>query len=275
MRLSEVQTGTADLPPRIVLLGGEKRGKSTFASRFPSPVFVPVKGETGIDFIDVPKVPAAKTFGDVMEVISDLYTEKHDFRTVVIDSISALDPVVIETAMAEQGVKSASKLGGGYGAQEGVICDYWRTLLGGLDALRTERGIGCILIGHVKPVPKVVNDPMTEPYDTWRVEVRESVLGTLNRWADCILFCDFKKYTRTISGSDGEKKIVHADTVRERCLYTQYAPGHPGGGRGIYGHLPYELPLSYEAFSAAVESVRQPKADAPAQRATKKSPARA
>ncbi len=261
MRLSEAQTGTVELPPRILLLGGEKRGKSTFASHFPSPIFLPIKGETGIDALNVPKLPAAKTFGEIIEVLSDLYTEKHDFRTVVIDSISALDPVVIETALADGGVKSVTKLGGGYGAQEQVICEYWRSMLTGLDALRSDKQMGCVLIGHVKPSPKVVNDPMTDPYATWRVELRESVLGFLNRWADCILFCDFKKYARTVSGEQDQKKIVHADTIRERCLYTQYAPGHPGGGRGIYGHLPYELPLSYESFASAVESARQPKSD--------------
>jgi len=40
-------------------------------------------------------------------------------------------------------------------------------------------------------------------------------------------------------------------------LFTQKRPGHPGGGRGVYGRLPYKLPLSWEAFTNAASEAAQ------------------
>ena len=42
--------------------------------------------------------------------------------------------------------------------------------------------------------------------------------------------------------------------VEERKLFTQGRPAHPGGGRGVYGRLEYEIDLTYESFMAAVKA---------------------
>ena len=48
----------------------------------------------------------------------------------------------------------------------------------------------------------------------------------------------------------GKKKgIQRAD----RVLFTQRRPAHMGGCRGIYGQLPYELELTFDAFASAIE----------------------
>lgn len=251
--LSSIQSTTVYLPPRLVLMGGEKRGKSTLASQFPSPVFLPVAGETGVDEIAVPKFPAASEYGDLLESVEQLATEEHEFKTIVIDSISALEPIVGDYAMKIEKKSSISQLGGGFGGQETALCNYWRMLLDRLDYIRTARQIGVILIGHVKPVPKVVNDPLSDPYDAWRMELRESVQGLVYRWSDLILFLDIKKYQKTV-GKQG-RETTHAITTGERVLYTQWEPSHPGGGRGRFGSLPAQLPCSYEALANAIDAV--------------------
>ena len=45
---------------RMVLLGPEKVGKSTFASGAPNPIFSPVRGEEGLDALDAPRFPPAR-----------------------------------------------------------------------------------------------------------------------------------------------------------------------------------------------------------------------
>jgi hypothetical protein len=59
--LDKITTGTVDRPPRVVLCGVEKIGKSTFASQFPKAVFMPIKGEEGIDSLDVSRVPVIES----------------------------------------------------------------------------------------------------------------------------------------------------------------------------------------------------------------------
>ena len=59
--LSQISSGVCVRAPRIILLGVEKIGKSTFAAGANRPVFLPIKGEEGIDELDVDKVPVCNT----------------------------------------------------------------------------------------------------------------------------------------------------------------------------------------------------------------------
>ena len=71
------------------------------------------------------------------------------------------------------------------------------------------------------------------------------------RRADSILFANRKLLTSTSSGSFG-KTNTRAIGGDQRVLCTQARPFHPGGGRGVYGQLPYELPLTWDAFEKAI-----------------------
>lgn len=55
--LAEVRFGTSAAPPRILVYGIEGVGKSTFAARFPKPVFI--QTEDGLD--NMPRLVAALT----------------------------------------------------------------------------------------------------------------------------------------------------------------------------------------------------------------------
>ena len=128
---------------------------------------------------------------------------------------------------------------------------FWRQLTHALDCLRRDRGMRSILIGHVRV--KTVNDPLTNPYDAFVFDINDRAANLIYRWADCILFASRKTYTRKAAEAHG-RAIVHASGTDEPVLYTRARPNHPGGGRGVYGRLPYELPLSWSAFADAVES---------------------
>jgi hypothetical protein len=254
--IASIVTSRAQKPPRIILIGGEKVGKSTWAAGAPSPLFIAVKGETGLDNLDVPMIPQpVGSFDELLDVLRALAEQEHDRKTVVIDSITTFEPLLIEHACKIEGVPGVQKLGGGYGAQEGVLVGYARTVMDWLDYLRDVRGLGCILIAHIKPNPKTFNDPETDPYDTYKAEMRDSLASAYYRWADAILFATTKKYTKQIDAAGG-KKITHAIGNGERVMYTEKRPAWTAGNR--YG-LPFELPLSYPAFAAALAAATAPR----------------
>jgi len=124
----------------------------------------------------------------------------------------------------------------------------WDELTQGLDYLRKERGVGCVLIGHVRV--RTFNDPLVTPYDRYEWDINQKAASLLTKWADCILFARMKSFTSE-EGKKGSTK-THAVGSGERCLYTQERPSHPGGGRGAYGRTEYELPLDYGKWVAAV-----------------------
>lgn len=253
LSLASVTKAKEDLPPRISLLGVEKIGKTTFASEFDSPIFLPIKGEEGIDAIEVSKFPTIKTYSELLEAIGVLYNEDHHFKFVVIDSITTLEPLIWDRTCDDLGVDSIEKPGYGKGYIEAM--KWWRQLMDGLDALRNDKKMGCILIGHVKV--KTFNDPDADPYDTYQLDLQERAANALYRWSDSILFAKRKVYTKEVK-TKGDNKTTHGISKSdEPMLYTRKRPAHPGGGRGVYGQLPYELPLNYQAFCNAISQAKE------------------
>ena len=241
--LSKIEYGVKERPFRMVLCGVEKIGKSTFAASAPTPLAIPIKGEEGVDSLDIPKTPIVRTFEDLMDIISAMYENKHDFKTLIIDSVSTMEPLIWDKVCQDHGKQKIEDIGYAKGYIDALY--YWRDILEGLDALRNDKGMNSILIGHVNV--KTFNDPLTDPYDQYIISMHYKTADLLYRWGDLILFANSKVYAKETKS--GKNKGV---LVGERKLFTQKRPSHPGGGRGVYGHIPYEMNLSWTEFETAV-----------------------
>jgi len=255
--------------PRMVLLGTEKIGKTSFAcgtlfdkqgnvlkAGINNPIVISMKGEDGADALDVAQFPAVTTYNEVIEALSVLYHDDHAYQTVVIDSVSALEPLVWDEVCRLNNCDSIEKACGGYGKGYLEAVALFRKLFDWLDALR-DKGMASILIGHVKV--KRFDDPNGESYDQYQFDVNDKVANLSFRWADLILFANTKVTVKTEKTGFKEKKRGIDITGGNRFLFTQKQPSHPGGGRGFYGRLPYELPLDYTTFEAAVSALLQAK----------------
>jgi len=250
--------------PRIIVIGTEKIGKTTFAagSRFENgklaeigmndPIILPIKGEEGADALGVPMFPVCKTFAEIMETLAVLYSSDHPYKTVVLDSASAIGPIIQDDVCTEFNVSNVRKVQG-FRTGESAVMQRWRTILSCLDYLREEKGMTSIIIGHVKI--KKHKNPEGDDWDTFDFDMEMGEADLMKRWADLILFCN-TKVTVKKEGTDSQfskaKKTGLDLTGGQRFMYTQHRPAHPGGGRGIFGALPYELPLDWSVFQAAV-----------------------
>jgi hypothetical protein len=261
--LTDIKKGNEVRAPRIVLLGVEKIGKTTFAcgSEFVggkmtrtginSPIVIPTRGEEGADSLDVSSFPTCNSYDEVQDALAVLASEEHDHKTVVLDSASALEPLVWDSVVSDANVKGIEDVGGGYGKGYIEAVGKWREILNALDFLRNEKGMSSIIIGHVKV--KRFDDPAGDSFDTYMFDINDKAANLIFRWADLILFCNTKVSVLKDDKGFGQKKKRGVDTTGgQRFLFTQKRPAHPGGGRGVYGSLPYELPLDWAAFEAAV-----------------------
>lgn len=265
IKLSSISKGAQIRAPRIIVAGVPKIGKTTFScgSRFENgrlvetgmndPVILPLRGEEGADALEVSRFPTLRSYGDVMDAIGSLYTEDHSYRTAVVDSASALSLLITDDVCKEFGVNNVRKVPG-YRTGEAAAIQRWRGLLDGLDALRGEKSMASILIAHIR-IGKHKN-PEGDDYDAYDFDLDQDVCELLRRWADLTLFAN-TKVTVKKDGKDTDfsqaKRIGLDITDGQRFLFTHNRPAHPGGGRGIYGQLPYELPLDWGSFSEAVE----------------------
>jgi len=254
--------------PRIIVLGTEGIGKTSFACGASfvdnqmvkvgqnSPLLIPCKGEQGADSLGVPMTPVCNSKDEILEIISELYSAKHDFNTVVLDSASALLPIITDGVCAEFGVLNIRKVPG-FRTGDAAIVNSWRAILDGFDALRNERNMSTIIIGHTKV--KKFKNPQGDDYDTYDFDLEFSdVSELLKRWADVILFCN-RKVVVKVEGEDKQfskaKKRGIDITDGARFMYTQQRPSHPGKCR--FGNIPYELPLDWAVFQSAIQDVIQ------------------
>ena len=255
MNLDQITHGTVERPPRIILCGTEKIGKSTFATDMPNPVFLPIRREEGIDSLNVARFPVCESFADVQESLVSLCEGDSEYKTVVIDSVSALEPLVWQHTCQQQNpaAENIEKVGGGFGKGYVEAVSHWRDLMAALDYLRDNKGMATVLIAHV--AVRTFQDPMGDGYDQYEIDINKKALSALLRWSDCVLFANSKTFTKTVK--DGMKESKKGVMRTERCLFTQKRPSHPGGGRGVYGQLPYELELSYAAWEAAIAARKE------------------
>lgn len=210
--LSTVQTGLHPTPPRIVLHGTPGVGKSTFAAHAPNPIFI--QTEDGLGQIDTSKFPVATTLQQVYDQLDALATEKHDFETVVIDSLDRLESLIWAKLCADFHVKVIEKVDGGYGKGYVYALNEWQRVLEKVDALRNRRGMMAILISHTKTATFV--DPELASYDTWTLALDKRAMNLIHGWADAILFASFRIRVDTDTnkarptGADGGERTLRA-----------------------------------------------------------------
>lgn len=245
--LKTIRRQAENRPPRVLLIGEEKVGKTTFASQWDEPLIIPVIGEEGCDHIGVAKTEAVRSVGDLMDVLGALCEQTHTFKTVVIDSVSALEPLVWQQVCKDSGKTSIEQVGGGFGKGYIEALNVWREITTAIDYLRNEKGMASILIGHVRV--KSFSDPSGDNYDRYELDLNKQAMALFQRWADCLLFARWKSITKK-TGKDGEdRKAIRA----ERVLCCQTTGAFPAGGRGVYGHLPAEVALNHESFRKAIK----------------------
>ena len=248
--LENIQTGRENKPPRIMLYGQEGVGKSTFGASAPAPIFI--QTEDGLGEIDCCKFPLAQSVEDVIIELTALRDEKHNFRTVVIDSLDWLERLIFDEICKEFGVRSIEKADGGYGKGYVDALVHWRKVLALLDDLRNKRGMMVILLAHAKV--ERFEDPENAAYDRYSPRLHKHAASLISEWVDTVLFAT----KRMRVSKDGDSRMIAAPIGAdggERIIRTNGSPACIAKNR--YG-LPNEIPLSWDEFIQAYRNCVAP-----------------
>src|SRR5262245_58675164 len=97
----KIATVTSNGTPIILIYGAEGRGKSTFACKFPKPLAMLL--EHGLPRgVSVDAVEDLRSFDAVMAALRDIYTAPGDYRSLIIDTVDALEALLIEGLWAPE-----------------------------------------------------------------------------------------------------------------------------------------------------------------------------
>ena len=253
---SITNSSATDKPPRIVLYGTSGIGKSTFGASAPGPIFIPT--EDGAAALAVPTFPLIRAWknatGDALiDAFTFLATGDHAFQTAVLDSADWTENLLKEQVARDYGIDAydtnAKQLAYGRGGR--ALEEYWRKICDSFTYLRDQRNMGSIIIAHSQV--KRFDDPQTEAYDRYILDLQKDSAAVLMEWADIVLFANTQ--TTVIEekvgiGSSKKRGVGPA----ERFMYTQETPAFKAKCRWP---VPPKLPLSYPVLMSELAKAKE------------------
>ena len=235
----KIEKRPAPRPRRTVLYGVHGIGKSTFGASSPNPVFI--QTEDGIADIDCDRFPLCTSFDQFTDQLYSLFTEEHEYKTLVIDTADWLEALIHKQVAEKAGVKSIDDIGYGKGFSQAV--DVWRTVFEGLDQLVT-RGVGVLLLAHCQ-VTKF-QDPAGDSYDRYSPKLHAKSSAVLQEWADEVLFGSYTVLTKSVDEGFNKKRTVPVGS-KGRVLYASEAPSRLAKNRLA---MPPEIGFSWSEYAS-------------------------
>lgn len=206
-------------PRRVLLYGTHGIGKSSWAAQAPDVLFLNL--EDGLNDIDAAKTEHLTSLDLVVEALTWLASQKHDFKWLAVDTVDWLEALIHHEVASKAGKPTIGDIafGGGYKTAQA----YWDKLLTQLDWLRTETGMGIILLAHA--AIKKFADPMSDSYDRYQPALHETAAATLQEWCDEVFFATYRVITRTEDEGFGRKRAIAGGSGERliRCTETPAA----------------------------------------------------
>lgn len=224
---------------KVLIYGVEGIGKTTFASKFPDPIFIDTEGSTG--FINARKLPNPTSWTMLLDELEDIKSEPRG-KTLIIDTLDWAERLAKKYLMDKN--KWAAIDSTNYGSRYVALSDEIGKLLNKLTEIK-DVGINVVLTAHAETKKHELPDEMGQ-YDKYTLKLEKRDAGLAKEWADMILFFNYK--TTIISDSKSNSKKA---TGGQRVMYTTHKPAWDAKNR--LG-LPDELPIDFEAIRELFEA---------------------
>ena len=210
-----------DRPILCTITGDAGLGKTSLAATFPSPIFI--RAEDGLQA--VPKAlrpdafPVITTIDNLWEQLTSLIKEDHQYKTLVIDSITQLDTLFMNWIVDTDPKKprTIAQALGGYGAGFQALSSLHGRVRKAAGILNEVKSMNIVFVAHADT--ETIELPDQDPYTRYNIRMQKK---SVSHYVDNVDLCGFLKL-ETFTQGDGDRKKAISDGTRLLVTYATAA----------------------------------------------------
>lgn len=238
MGLDWVEPAKKKIYRRVCIYGTHGIGKTTWASKWPKPLFI--RTEDGASHVEVEASPVCETFDQAFGYLIELGgTDDLPYRTLVVDSADWLQKLIWSHLEQKHNVATVSAIDYGKGYAEAA--QKFASCLSALDVIRSK---GCHIVMVAHAAKTKFESPDGRSWDRYEPKLHRTANEYMQEWVDDLLFADYEVLTKQKEEGFGRRREVGIS--HDRVLYTQEAPGHVAKTR-IPG-MPEKISLEFDDY---------------------------
>lgn len=205
----------------VTLCGDSGMGKTTLAATFPNPVVI--RAEDGLQAIPADKRPDAFPLihkeEDLWQQLAALVTEQHDYKTVIIDSVTALERLFVQHVIDSDSKKprSINQALGGYGAGLSAVAAMHQRVRKACGILNERKGMHVVFVAHADT--ETIELPDQDAYTRYNLRLGKKSVAPYVDDSDVVGFLKLETFTT----GDGERKKAISDGTRILITYATAA----------------------------------------------------
>ena len=217
----------------VTIVGTPGSGKTSLAATFPKPFLIRTQGEAVPRDLENPPASLGETDSEekLMQQLRALWQDKHDYKSVIIDSVTGLETMFVQEVLNAPGekAKSINQAAGGYGAGRETVHAKHMRVRKAAEMLR-KKGIFVVFLAHSDIV--TINPPDGDSYTQYSLRLHDKSMAP---YVDEVDVVGFLKQETALVG-EGRKRAVGGD---DRVLVTYLTPANVSKNRlGITEDLP-------------------------------------